>query len=347
MKKLIILTIFSVSLSMVTLDAVYPQQSVRVPDDIQEQVQEFHLSIDRLNALQANIESDTEQFLKALKTIRKEINKYPKGSKKRRLEVNRYRSVLSESLANTYDMLYEMQTVRDGAVSQLQYILSQIGEKESPALKELGNKLIKTEQGLESLRKKQVNLAVIIKYGLQSDSDEKRLRTELELIREYEMPTQQHLSDQLHRLQPVFAQGPGVSFSVYKNHLSNILTQLRHGTGWIDAQMIYIETLAALDNERVKFEEAISSIIGLVEKFKDYVNVVNESIDIRRLMDAEIKVSAYKIWQEEIPIPAEIPRIESMHETSLPKSSNGSSESTIDDILKGAKTKYSKKGGKR
>ena len=347
MKKLIILTICSVSLSMVTLDAVYPQQSVRVPDDIQEQVQEFHLSIDRLNALQANIESDTKQFLKELKAIRKEINKHPRGSKKRRLEVNRYRSVLSEYLANTYDMLYEMQTVRDGAVGQLQYILSQIGEKESPALKELGNKLINTEQRLESLRKKQINIAVIIKFGLQSDSDEKRLRTELELIREYEEPTQQHLSEQLHRLQPVFAQRPGASFSVYKNYLSNMLPQLRHGTGWIDAQMIYIETLAALDNERVEFEEAISSIIGLVEKFKDYVNVVNEGIEIRMLMDSEIKSSAFKIWQEEIPIPDEIPRIESMHERSLPKSSNGSPESTIDDILEGAKTKYSKKGGKR
>lgn len=226
--------------------SVFAQKSVEVPDYIEEKMSEFQLSIDHLNQLEDNIESNISTYLNQLSEIRSEIGSLPKGSRKRSLAINRYRGVLSEYFASSYGLLDEMDGVRNRAISQMTTILSGIKEKESPAFRDLRRQMQEVHERTVKLECKQVILSTILKYGDLSEADASQMNTEWIRSR-YDQKALSILETRLAQLRNHYERMPGTSMSGLKNHLRNILAQLKTGLVWIDSQKIFIRQLVALE----------------------------------------------------------------------------------------------------
>lgn len=269
---------FAFCLLLFPATAAWPQESVEVPQILQENVRAFNLTIDSLTTLTEGIQTQAEIVARQLAASRQKMEMLPPGSRRFYLERRRYEEKLSDFLARKHATLADMQALRAQTLAHLESILNRMQGSDSTSLKPVREKIREQiRRNDERLAETRIELLQILsqlkKPGLPP---EESLALTRKLQRLHGDRQALYQANQK-RLDALLASAgrqneelPGVHAS-----LRAMWENLQSGFDWIDAEMEYTRLFAEHRKSWLAIDAQLLEVSGLIERFRDAVAKIN------------------------------------------------------------------------
>lgn len=258
--------------------AVRPQESVDVPQMLQENVRAFNLTIDSLTTLTAGIQTEAEIVGRQLAAIRQHLDLLPAGSRTYYLERRRYEEKLSDFLVRKYDTLAEMQAMRTQTLAHLESILNRMQGSDSSRVKPMREKIREQiRRNDERLARTRIELLQILSQLKKPDLPQaeslvltrqlQRLRGDRQALYE---ANQKRLAALLASASRQNEELPAVHHA-----LRAMWENLQSGFDWIEAEMNYTQLFAEQRKSWLSLDAQLLEVSGLIERFRDAVSRLN------------------------------------------------------------------------
>jgi hypothetical protein len=260
--------------------AAQSQESVDVPQILQENVRAFNLTMDSLQTLTADLQTLAEATALQLQAIRQKIEITPPGMRAWHLERRRYEEKYADFLAKKYATLAEMQARRRQTLAQLESILDRMQKEDStsarPVREKIRAEISQNHDRLAQTRVEMLQLLARLKKP-ETPADEKlRLSRRLRRLRSDQLALYEVNRDRLAELLATAGQQnqdlPGVQAA-----LRIMWENLQTGFAWIDAEMAYTRLFADYRKNWLGIDAQLLEVSGLVDRFREAVQRMNAS----------------------------------------------------------------------
>ncbi len=276
MMKNILPFVFCLLLFLAT--AARPQESVEVPQLLQENVRAFTLTIDSLTTLTEGIQTQAELVGRQLAVMKLRLETLPTGSRSYYLERRRYEEKLSDFLARKFSTLAEMQALRTQTLSHLESILNRMQGSDSTRVKPMREKIRerirRNDERLAQTRLELLDmLSQLKKPGLSSEENLaltrklQRLRSDRHALY---TANQKRLAVLLASASRQNAELPGTYTA-----LRTMWEGLQSGFDWIEAEMEYTRLFAEHRKSWLAIDAQLLEVSGLIERFREAVARIN------------------------------------------------------------------------
>ncbi|KAA3613951.1 MAG: hypothetical protein DWQ05_16900 [Calditrichaeota bacterium] len=261
------------------------QESVDVPQQLQDDVREVYLTFDSLKSLSKDIRTQTQGLLKEVQRLQRQLALQKKGSRNYKVYRRQYEVKLAEYLAYKHDTLQDMQELRLKTIDALERILASLNQQDGGETRALQEKINKQLRQNEE-RIVQVKLEML---ELLNELDDKELgETERSDItrKYYQLQNNRLALYQQHKTR--FSQLLTVASSdnshlpLMRKSLVGIHETLRYGFDWIEIEKAYIELYAGHRQQWLKTDQKLTEVSGLMEQFGELIEAINGSSSLLR-----------------------------------------------------------------
>ncbi len=266
----------------------WPQESVDIPQALQENVRSFNLTIDSLTTLTEGIQVQAEMVGRQLRVIRQRMDTLPAGSRAYYIERRCYEEKLSGFLAQKYATLADMQAMRTQTLAHLEGILNRMQGSDSAAVKPVREKIREQiSRNDERLAQTRLDLLQMLsqlkKPGLPPEESVRlsrkvrRLRADRQALQE---SNQRRLTALLNSASQQNEELPEIYVS-----LREMWENLQSGFDWIDAEIAYTQLFAEHRKTWLTIDAQLLEVSGLIERFREAVNRINASSAMLKEME--------------------------------------------------------------
>ncbi len=275
-------------LSLIFAAVARPQESVDVPQILQENVRAFNLTIDSLTTLTQGIQTEAEIVGRQLAVIRQRLDMLPFGSRSYYLERRRYEEKLSDFLGRKYNALAEMQAMRTQTLANLESILNRMQGNDSlrvkPMRERIREQIRRNDERLARTRLELLQILSQLKKPNSPPEESLALTRKLQRLRGdrqalYEA-NQKRLAALLTSAGQQNAELPGVY-----NSLRTMWENLQSGFDWIDAEMNYTQLFAEHRKSWLSIDAQLLEVSGLIERFREAVSRINAGSSMLKEME--------------------------------------------------------------
>lgn len=265
-------------LLFLTAAAAHAQESVDVPQLLQENVRAFNLTIDSLTTLTQGIQTEAEIVGRQLAVIRQRLDMLPFGSRSYYLERRRYEEKLSDFLARKYVALAEMQALRTQTLAHLESILNRLQGSDSLRVKPMREKVREQiRRNDERLARTRLELLQILSQLKKPDlpaEENLALTRKLQRLRGDRQALYEANQKRLNVLLASAGQQNEEVPEVYRA-LRAVWENLQSGFDWIDAEMNYTQLFAEHRKSWLAIDAQLLEVSGLIERFREAVSRLN------------------------------------------------------------------------
>ncbi len=269
---------FAFCLLLFSSHAAWPQESVDVPQILQEDVRAFNLTIDSLTTLTQGIQTEAEIAGRQLAVIRQRLDMLPLGSRSYYLERRRYEEKLSDFLTRKYSALAEMQAMRTQTLAHLESILNRMQGSDSLRVKPMREKIREQiRRNDERLARTRLELLQILSQLKKADlppEESLALTRKLQRLRGDRQALYEANQKRLAVLLASASQQNEEVPNVYRA-LRTMWENLQSGFDWIDAEMSYTQLFAEHRKSWLSIDAQLLEVSGLIERFRDAVSRIN------------------------------------------------------------------------
>lgn len=260
--------------------AASAQESVNVPQLLQQDVHSFNLTIDSLKTLTANIEVITSRTLRELQAIQQKMHLLQPGSRAYQVEARRLEKKLSAYLAQKYTALMEMQNLRLETLQHLEKILAHLQMPENRQNEALAAEIRENiRQNEERITQAQIEILGILTTLEKPDvpQDEVlRLNRKLQLVQNNQLALYQQNRARFADLLAL-ANQRDQELPALQNAIATMQESLLRGFEWIETEMTFIDLYTSYRKNRLDVQARLIEAGGLLEKFREAIEQINSS----------------------------------------------------------------------
>jgi hypothetical protein len=268
--------------------AANSQESVDVPQILQENVRAFNLTMDSLQTLTGDLYTLAEATASELQAIRQKMELTPPGTRTYHLERRRYEEKYSAFLAKKYETLAEMQVLRRQTLSHLETILDRMQKEDStsarPLRENIREEIRRNNERLAETRLEMLQLLSRLKKPELPPEEKLRLSRRLRRLQSDQLAlyaaNRNRLADLLATTGQHDQDLPGMQAA-----LRTMWENLQSGFAWIDAEMTYTRMFADYRKNRLAIDAQLLEVSGLVERFREAVQRMNASSGLLQEME--------------------------------------------------------------
>jgi hypothetical protein len=264
------------------------QESVDVPQVLQENVRSFNLTMDSLRTLTEGIQAQAEIVARQLGAIRRRMDMLPPGSRSYYLERRRYEEKLSDFLAQKQATLAEMQTMRTQTLAHLESILNRMQGSDSASVKPVRERIREqVRRNDERLAQTRIELLQILSQlkkpnlppddALRLTRKVRRLRADRQALYEANQKRLAVLLDSAGRQNEELPEVHAALRAMWEN--------LQSGFDWIDAEMAYTQLFAEHRKNWLAIDAQLLEVSGLIERFRGAVAQINAGSAVLKEME--------------------------------------------------------------
>ena len=254
------------------------QESVDVPQLLQENVRAFNLTIDSLTTLTQSIQTEAEIVGRQLAVIRQRLDLLPFGSRSYYLERRRYEEKLSAFLARKQDALAEMQALRTQTLAHLETILNRMQGSDSlrvqPLREKIREQIRRNDERLARTRLELLQILSQLKNEKLPQDESLALTRKLQRLRSDRQALYEANQKRLAVLLASASRQNEEVPQVY-HALRTMWENLQSGFDWIDAEMGYTQLFAEQRQSWLSLDAQLLEVSGLIERFRDAVARLN------------------------------------------------------------------------
>lgn len=274
---------------LVLAGAARPQESVEVPQILQENVRAFNLTMDSLRTLTEDLRTLAATTALELQSLRQKMEVTPSSTRAYHLERRRFEEKYSGFLAKKYETLAEMQALRQQTLSHLETILDRMQKEDSTSARPLREKIReeirRNNERLAATRLEMLQLVSRLKKPGLSPDEKARLSRRLRRLHGDQLAlfaaNQNRLAD-LHGTAGQQNQDlPGVQTA-----LRTMWENLQSGFAWIDAEMAYTRLFVDYRKNWLAIDAQLLEVSGLVDRFREAVQRMNASSGLLQEMES-------------------------------------------------------------
>jgi hypothetical protein len=266
----------------------WPQESVEVPQLLQENVRAFNLTIDSLTTLTAGIQTLAELTGRQLAVMKLRLETLPPGSRSYYLERRRYEEKLSEFLSRKHDTLAEMQAMRTQTLAHLESILNRMQGSDSarvkPMRERIREQIRRNDERLAQTRLELLQLLSQLKKPGLPPEESLALTRKLQRIRSDRQAlyaaNQKRFAALLASASLQNQELPGVYIT-----LRGMWEGLQSGFDWIEAEMEYTQLFAEHRKSWLGIDAQLLEVSGLIERFREAVAKINAGSAVLKDME--------------------------------------------------------------
>ncbi|MDZ7344431.1 MAG: hypothetical protein ONA90_07935 [candidate division KSB1 bacterium] len=258
--------------------AARPQESVDVPQILQENVRAFNLTLDSLAALTGSLKTRAELLTRQLQMMQQRMQRLPLTSRTYQLERRRYEEKLSDFLAQKFATLAEMQSLRQQTLAHLESIPDRLDGGDTTRLKPLREKVRKqmdrNDELLAQTRLEALQLLAQLKKPGLSREQALHLTQKLHHLRADRLALLQANKNRFAVLQASIGQ-QNEDLPAMRQYLRAIWENLQNGFDWIEAEMAYTQLFSEYRKNWLSIDAQLLEVSSLVERFRDAVMQIN------------------------------------------------------------------------
>lgn len=271
----------------------WPQESVQVPQILQENVRAFNLTMDSLGTLTADLYTLAETSALELEGLRQKLALTPPGSRAYLLERRRFEEKYAAFLASKYQTLAEMQALRQQTLAQLESIVNRMQKGDSSGAKLVREKIREeiraNDDRLARTRIEMLQIVSKLKRSEVPAEERRRLSQRLERLRRDQLVLYQTNQNRLAALLETTGQ-QNEDWPAMQNSVRTMWENLQSGFAWIDAEMAYTRLFADYRRNWLAIDAQLLEVTGLVERFREAVSRMNASSGLLEQMEGYARV---------------------------------------------------------
>jgi hypothetical protein len=260
--------------------AARPQESVDVPQLLQENVRAFNLTMDSLQTLTGDLYALAEATASELQTIHQKMEITPPGTRAWHLERRRFEEKYSAFLAQKYETLAEMQALRRQTLSHLETILDRMQKEDStgarPLRESIREEIRRNNEQMAQTRLEMLQHLARLKKPDLPPEEKSRLSRRLRRLQSDQLAlyaaNRNRLADLLATTGQHDQDLPGM-----RTALRTIWENLQSDFAWIDAEMAYTRLFADYRKKRLATGAQLLEVSGLIDRFREAVQRMNAS----------------------------------------------------------------------
>jgi hypothetical protein len=269
--------------------AVQSQESVDVPQILQENVRAFTLTLDSLAALTGSLKNQAELVTRQLQAMQLRMQRLPAASRAHLLERRRFEEKLSGFLAQKFATLAEMQSLRQQTLAHLESILDRVEGSDSTRLKPLREKvreqMQRNDERLAQTRLEALQLLSQLKKPGLSQDQALLLTQKLQRLRADRLALLQANQNRYALLQASVGQ-QNEDLPAMRQYLRAVWENLQSGFDWIEAEMAYTQLYGEYRKNWLAIDAQLLEVSGLVERFRGAVEQINAGSAMLKEMEA-------------------------------------------------------------
>jgi hypothetical protein len=255
------------------------QESVDVPQLLQENVHAFKLTIDSLETLTTGIRSHSQTAMQELRGILQRMQLLPdKHSRHYRLLHKEYEDKLAEYWARKYALLQEMEDVRLRTVSALDNVISHLQStntsSDASMIQDVLEEVRRTEDRISQTRLEMLRVLEAMEKSNLSKQQMDRLLRRLHLLENENLALYLRHRQRLSSLNELVRQ-PNVELPAMQEALLTMRDDLQSRYAWVETEMVYMQLYARHRQKWLDVDSRLVEISGMVQRFRDMVGRLN------------------------------------------------------------------------
>lgn len=266
----------------------WAQESIEVPQILQQNVHAFNLTMDSLGTLTADLYSLAEASALELDGIRQKLALTPAGTRTYLLERRRFEERYAAFLAQKYHTLADMQALRQQTLSHLEGILDRMQKGDSSGARQVRESIrAEIRANDDRLARTRIDLLQLISKLKKPDlpvEERRKLSQRVQRLRNDQLALYRTNQNRLAALLETTGQ-QNEDWPAMQNSLRTMWENLQSGFAWIDAEMAYTRLFADYRKNWLAVDAQLLEVTGLVERFRDAVQRMNASGGLLQQMD--------------------------------------------------------------
>ena len=264
------------------------QESVDVPQLLQQNVHAFKLTIDSLETLTADMRDHTRSSMRELKAMQQRLAMMPRGSRRFNLLHKEYEEKLSEYWARKYDMLRNMEDLRQRTLTTVDRVLDQLQVTDTgadqTAIQDVLEEVRRTEDRISQTRLEMLQILDALENPGASSVARERLMRKFKLLQSDNLAWYKAHRQRLDRLNQLVRQ-PNAELPAMQAALHTMRDDLQSRYVWVETEIEYIRLYASYRRQWLDIDARVLEVSGMVERFSEMVQQLNASGELAQAVE--------------------------------------------------------------